>query len=355
MTPDHPIYRSRFSSISHRAALIIILSIVFLIFWGLVFEKPSEKFNPNKTNEGGDSAVQYSIIKRIHNGENYYLVAGQELRKFGYPTSSVFNWRLPFLAWILGTLPSIIWAKAILFIIILIALLMWIQFFIEVDITKSILYSSIILLSGTLVFTITSSGLINHELWAGSLIYLSLASYSRKPWYFSIILGLIALFLRELSIIYVGIMAFRAWRENRYSELLLWILGMLIYGFVFGIHYKVVSDLQLKTDLENHWVVFGGWSFVLATAIWNFPLILFPFKIVAVCVPLALMGLIGWYGPIGSRVALTVGGYMIVFLIAGRPDNFYWGLMYAFLLPLGWIQLLFVCKDILGSILLKSR
>ncbi len=43
----------------------------------------------------GDVALYRAEIDRIHAGESYYSVAGDELRTRGYPTRSVFNWRTP--------------------------------------------------------------------------------------------------------------------------------------------------------------------------------------------------------------------------------------------------------------------
>ena len=58
-------------------------------------------------------------------------------------------------------------------------------------------------------------------------------------------------------------------------------------------------------------------------------------KRLLVILPLALLGAAGWRGTVGTRVALTMGAYVFAFSIAGRQDNYYWGLMYAPLMPLG--------------------
>ena len=49
-------------------------------------------------------------------------------------------------------------------------------------------------------------------------------------------------------------------------------------------------------------------------------------------------GLAGWRGELGNRVALTVTAYVLLFMVAGRSDNTYWGLLYAPLLPFGWVM-----------------
>jgi|ETNmetMinimDraft_26_1059896.scaffolds.fasta_scaffold314672_1 hypothetical protein len=60
-----------------------------------------------------------------------------------------------------------------------------------------------------------------------------------------------------------------------------------------------------------------------------------PWWIDVILLPLALLGLAGWRGAAGTRVGLTMGLYILAFLIVGRSDNYYWGLMYAPLIPLG--------------------
>jgi len=214
---------------------------------------------------------------------------------------------------------------------------------------RLVLYSAIFLLSGPMACSISTSGVVYHELWAGICISLSLAARARRLWFLYGFFGILALFIRELSLIYAGVMLFMAWREGRYRELTFWLAGLVIYSIIFGIHLKIVSGLLMETDRANNWIATGGWSFVLSTATWNLPLLFAPARVVAVFVPLALLGLAGWRGATGSRVALTVGAYVVAFLIVGRPDNLYWGLMYAPLLPLGWIQLLPAFSDLIRN------
>ena len=145
-----------------------------------------------------------------------------------------------------------------------------------------------------------------------------------------------------------------AWRERSYRELTFWLVGLVVYIIIFSIHLKIVSDFQMETDRVSTWVALGGWPFVLSTAIWNLPLLFAPAWGVAVSLPLALLGLAGWGKAIGTRVALTVGAYLLVFLVIGRPNNWYWGLMYGPLLPLGWVFLLPAVSDLFRNTLRRG-
>lgn len=62
----------------------------------------------------GDVALYRAEVDRIRNGESYYQATAAELTARGYPTQSVFNWRMPLPMWFIGQLPQAEWAKYIL-------------------------------------------------------------------------------------------------------------------------------------------------------------------------------------------------------------------------------------------------
>jgi hypothetical protein len=64
-------------------------------------------------------------------------------------------------------------------------------------------------------------------------------------------------------------------------------------------------------------------------------LMLLPTWLHALLVPTLLAGAWMWHTPAGRRLAATVTVYVGVFLIVGRPDNFYWGLLIVPMLPMG--------------------
>lgn len=86
-------------------------------------------------------------------------------------------------------------------------------------------------------------------------------------------------------------------------------------------------------------------------AVWNAFLVAAPRWIIALVLPLVLIGLAGWRCSIGTRVALTVICYWNAFLILGRPDNYRWGMTYAPLVPLG----LFYSYRALADLVISSR
>ncbi|MGZ3313713.1 MAG: hypothetical protein ACXU8Q_06070, partial [Caulobacteraceae bacterium] len=100
-------------------------------------------------------------------------------------------------------------------------------------------------------------------------------------------------------------------------------------------HAMIVLRHTLPTDPGMAWVRLGGWRFLLAANRWNAIVALTPW-LAALLPPAALAGALAWAWPIGRRLGFILLGYAAGFLVVGRPEDTYWGLMIAPLLPLGW-------------------
>ena len=324
---------TRFAKRSPAAALFILVVLAAALAWGVaVAGGPAERAEESR---GIDAALYRSVVARVHAGEGYYDVAGSELRGRGFATRPVWNWRLPTLAWITALLLRPELARGLLAISALVALLLWIAHLRDERGVAAALVGGA-LLGSALLLCASASGFLFHELWAGVWIALSLGAHARGHWRTSLAVGLAALFVRELALPYAGIMLLAAWTEGRRREMRGWGLGLLAFGVALGAHALVVaSRLGDAEPLGGGWLQLGGWSFVLATARWNALLFPAPPWLVALLLPLGLLGLAGWRGGVGARAAGTVGAYVAAYLVVGRPDNAYWGLLYAPLAPLG--------------------
>src|SRR5690348_15840684 len=53
-----------------------------------------------------DIELYRAAVARIQRGASYYDAAAAELTARGYPTRSLFNWRMPLPVWLLGKLPD---------------------------------------------------------------------------------------------------------------------------------------------------------------------------------------------------------------------------------------------------------
>ncbi len=326
---------TRFANVTKREAVVIVCGLVLLIGYGLA--SFSQVFPPRESKEtdGEDVRMYQSVIERIHGGEAYYEVVGEELRARGYALRPFFNWRLPTIAWAVAHLPTPEWGRWVLAMLALLTMFLWFQ---VLDRERGFQFAlaGVMLLSGPLLLCLSEQGFYYHELWAGILIALSLAAHAQGNKTGSIVIGILAIFIRELALPYVLTMLVLAWKQNQNREMMGWLGGVTIFAICLVFHASIVHELQLPMDQVNEsWIQFGGWPFVLSTGVWNAFLFVSPKWIVAFVLPLSLLGVIGWKESVGIRVALTLGVYYCSFLIAGRVNNTYWGFMYAPLVPLG--------------------
>lgn len=301
---------------------------------------------------GGDAQLYRAIVNRVHDGQNYYQVVGSELRARDYATRPFFNWRLPLLAWFTAKMPTLKIANWILISLTLATFIMWLLTLSKEDGFYATLLGGFLLL-GTVVAAFTNVAFLFHEMWAGVLIAFSIVLYARNR-SLSVISGLLALFIRELTLPFAVVMMIMAYREHHRRQAIAWLIGIAAFFVYLSIHARTVLPLLTDSDPTNQtWIQLGGWSFVLTTTKWTLLTFLTPIWIDVVLLPLALLGAAGWRSAVGTRLALTIAAYIFAFSIVGRPDNYYWGLLYAPLLPLALLHaprsFVDLCKVAVGT------
>jgi hypothetical protein len=340
-----------------RAACVIALLVASMIYGLAVCRPILPVLDDNGKPRDAATRFYQTVVEQVRAGESYYSVVGVELRRIGYPTQSVFNWRMPALAWLLGQLPSARAGQALAFILAAATLLIWLAVFYRNRYAVWQVLLGGLFLSGPVIYSLFPHTFLFHEFWAGTLIALSLAAYARGWRHVSVLSGLMALFLRELSLPFVCVMMVLAYREGHRREALLWFMGFLVFVTEFLLHWSIVSNLNTGDDqlLAGDWIVFGGWPFVLNTARMHPFLIALPPWVTAMLLPPALLGLACWRGSPGIRVACTVSIYVLAFSIAGRSNNTAWGLMYAFVMPLGLLHVPGALRELWQPIQMNLR
>ena len=98
-----------------------------------------------------------------------------------------------------------------------------------------------------------------------------------------------------------------------------------------------------------------GWDFAIATAKWNILLHELPYPLIALALCLGVIGLAGAEDGRARRAAVIVAGYLAGFLVVGRPDNYYWGLLYALLLPVGFLLAPAALRDLFRKAFARTR
>ena len=333
---------TRFAQCPRPLAWLTVVGAVALLIWGLSVSfrpKPasSPRPEPGAAPPGGTDLDLYEkIIERVQAGEPYYQVAADELPKRGYPTSSIFNWRLPTYAWFFGLLPWIRMGQALL-----IALSAW-TIYISVRFaareTGSLPAAALFVwLVGAFTWCVDGKSFLTQEVWTGvlmqmSVVYLALGFRTR-----GVIFGVAALLIRELILPYVLLcLVFAIWKR-RWLESLGWIIGLALYAALTAYHVAQVRAHMpaVEANEPSAWLVWGGMEFVLSTVKMNQLLMLTHMSVRAFYLPFAFLGLLGWRGETGLRVLFICLGYNTAFLAIGQPFNDYWGIIDAPMLSMG--------------------
>lgn len=290
-----------------------------------------------------------NIVRRVHEGEVYYDAVEREFQRPKwsqgvFSPTSIFNWRTPIYAWLFGCLPDPVWGQVLL---ALLAVATSLLAFALVSRELGIGFAPLtLLLSGP--FALCAIGEIFYftELWAGTLIALSICACAFGRWPIGVTAALAGLFLRELVLPYCLLALVLAVWQRRRAEAAAWLAGLALFGLFYAWHVQEVT--HRITPLAGggpggvvqaaNWIRFGGTAFVLGTTeLNNVFLVYLPPWVSALFLPLSLLGLAGWRGETGLRAFLTAAGYLAAFAVAGQPYNAYWGLLIAPLLALGFI------------------
>ncbi len=281
----------------------------------------------------GDLVSYQRIIERLRGGADYYTAAHEVLVADGYGTRSVFNWRTPAWPLLLAALPPG-GGQGVLAALALVGLLLVYRMLRE---EGGVLVAVLSMLAAgiSLGGIVAPASVVFSEVAAGTLILISVAAYGNGWRLAGLLVGLLALFLRELAAPYVVVAIVLALRQRRWSEVRLWGLGLAAYATYFGWHWWMVSQQLGPMDRAygDGWLQFGGVGFILATAGFNGLWSLGPVWLPALLLPLGVLGLWAW--PKGTLALATVVVFVVLFAAVGKPFNFYWGALYTPLLMLG--------------------
>jgi hypothetical protein len=190
---------------------------------------------------------------------------------------------------------------------------------------------------GTVALIINPKAVFVAEIWAGFLIALSVCASLLNRTTAAVLLGVMALFVRELAAPYCVVATLYAVSQRRWPEVRLWAAGALAYAVYFGIHVVNVWAHQ-GTDARSagSWLVLGGFPFLLSTIythVWVW--LTAPVGTVIACV-LIVAGTVSSAVP--PVVRLTSAAYCLLFVLAGKHFDHYWGLVVwpTWALVIGW-------------------
>ncbi len=352
---------SRFANLSRVGAAIVLL--VFLAVMGLGLTQANHirdgRSLPGHNDPSRNDLTLYrAIVDRVKHGQSYESAAVAEQRAGHYPLKPFLVVRPPTLAVMLSWMPTEQvrdLSLAALGVVAMIACTRRLRAILPQHGVLTLAPIVLLLFSGVgapleggLVSTFKqiqgapSPGLpgglsLLHEAWVGLLIALSFILRTEKRFAVSVALAFLAALMRELAMPYLAVMAAIALMERRRGEALAFAVALAVSLGALALHAQALSGLVRPDDLKSPgWLKFGGWNFILATTKWNLIAIAAGKWIAFLLAPLALLGSLRFKDPFGLRLAAILFGYTAGFMVIGRPENDYWGLL---ILPMSSIGL----------------
>lgn len=286
------------------------------------------------------------VIERLRHGENYYTVIGEEHRRHRYPLHPGFAVRLPTLALVEAALPDAALIPLSVLLMGAVLLAWWRRLAGEPGAKDLRLIAMAALFFGVSIGT-TRYFFVLHELWAGQLLALSFGLHrpgqrAGEPgrWLGAWLAAAAALAIREHALPFVLLMAAFALWHRRWREGAAWAALALLFVAAMAVHLHTVAALVRAGDPPSaSWLTLRGLNGWLSLVVLSSNLRWLPTWLAGPVVLLSLLGWSSWRSAAGLFGSLLYLGYGTAFMIAGRPDNFYWGMMVA---PAMWIGLAFV-------------
>jgi hypothetical protein len=317
--------------------LLPILAALILAVVGLLGGAERERAAP--TSGPTDLGLYAYAAGAAAHPSTYYAEAVAEQRREGYELKPFLVVRPPALSFLLAALQTEAARRLAVVALALASLAAWWAALGREGVTPLPRAFDLIALATGALPAVALQAPYLHEVWAGLLISLSLALRRPERFGLAVAAGLAAALIRELAAPYLVAMAVTALAGRRWREAAAWGVALVLFAAALAVHAHMVDVLVLPTDHAGAgWMKLGGWPFVLHTAQWNAVLAVSPAWLTALAVPAALAGAATWTSSLGRRLAATLVAYVLALAVIGRPENFYWGLMFAPLLPLGFAR-----------------
>lgn len=274
-----------------------------------------------------DLRLYDAVIARLQHGEQYYDVIAQEHRKLPFPLTPGMAVRLPTLAYLAAWLgkDGLIVVSFCLLAAILLA--WWRRLGEEPGGAEHRLMAIALLLLGT-SFVTTRYFHVLHELWAGGLLALAFALHRPGRWRAALAVAALALAIRELALPFVLLMAAMAlWRRD-WREGGAWGALALVFVALWFWHLQLIAAQVRPGDpVGPSWLSLRGMTGLTSAFVLSTILRFVPHALAGPLVVLMLLGWGGWRSAAGMFGTFLFLGYGLLFMIAGRPENWYWGAM----------------------------
>ncbi len=265
----------------------------------------------------------YRIIdRRVAAGEDYYPVAAEEHRAFGFPTRPFVAVRTPVLAWTTAfwgeggwrTLAVLLWAANIL---------AW--FGCVANARRAERIGAALLAGGFGMVAFIADIPFSHEILAGLMLSLALALSAGPGWLAGLALAVCAVALRELALPFLlawGAVALVTGERFKAGAIAA-AVAALAAGL--AVHAAEVAAVRQAGDLVS-----PGWHGLLGPALSFYGIhatTLLQTLPLWFAGPLGVLPLLGWFaagGRLGALASLWFCGFLAAVAIFARQENFYW-------------------------------
>ena len=274
-----------------------------------------------------DLALYDRVIERLRGGENYYDFIAEEQRKAEFPLRPAVAVRLPTLAYIDAWLGDTGQSFAAVALLLAVIAAWWRRLGTEPGASKQRVVAIALLLFGASLGTARYFFTL-HELWAGMLLALAFALHRPGKWVASLAVAALAVAIREHALPFILLMAAMAlWRRD-WKEGAAWSLLAAAFFAALAVHIHMVNAMVVPSDgLSKPWMALRGLTGWTSSITLSSNLRFLPHWLAGPIVILCVFGWCAWKSPAGAFGALLYLGYGVLFMLAGRPDNYYWGFM----------------------------
>ncbi|MEO7247425.1 MAG: hypothetical protein ABIW31_03135 [Novosphingobium sp.] len=303
---------------------------------------------PGDDGKDNDLRLYRLVIERVKRGDNYYVAATELQRANHYPVAPGLTVRLPTLAYAAMFLGPIGVAAVALLLLAAVLLTMHRRFSDEPGGESFRLFGVVLLFVGLSTATHPSYSVL-HEVWAAEFMALSFALHrpAQGKWLGALLAAAAALAVRETALPFVLLMGAWAGWHRRWREGAAWAALIAVFAVALTIHVQLAeAQIRPGDPISPSWLVLGGLQGFLYKVINSSSLNMLPTVIAGPAVILALFGWTGWKSPMGNFATLLTFGYALAFMIAGRDNNFYWGVIITPILFMGLAVMPFAAKSL---------
>jgi hypothetical protein len=333
---------SRFAGISRYSAWGIIVATLFAIAASIAGpagpisrSEIAEQTQAARPERDEDLALYRDITARVANGGAYYAATADALRTGGYPLRPFITFRLPTLASASAALGPTL-TRVALWLVVIATMIAW---YLRLDgafIDKGRRITAILLLGSGMTIAARPEYVVVHEVWAGLLLALSLGLYRSDRWWPSVVAAVAAVMIRELALPFLLLMGALAVVHRTWREAGAWALAVGVFAIAVWLHAGQVALVTTAADPASPgWMTLGGWPAFIRAMTETSALRVLPGWASAAAVIVSMLGWISWRSRTGLFGTLMFAGYALIFVVLGRPENFYWGLIISPLLLIG--------------------